>query len=116
MVQDRCTLGNVSGGSDVDVAVRFAPGTGAHERFERALRLGVELERALRRPVDVVDLDEAPLGLAGRILTERRVVTGLDSPERVHYETALYRPYIDFEHHARELDAEILAATARGHR
>jgi predicted nucleotidyltransferase len=103
-------------GSDVDVAVHFAPGMVAADRFERCLRMGAELETSLGRQVDVVDLGSAPLRLAGRILTERVVVTGLDRPERVRYETDLFPRYIDFDHHARQLDAELLAAMAAGER
>jgi uncharacterized protein len=102
--------------SDVDVAVHFEPGLDASQRFHLCLRLGVDLEAALRREVDVIDLEEAPLRLAGRILTERVVVTGLDRPERVRYETSIYRPYVDFEYHAARLDRELLAAMAEGRR
>ena len=102
--------------SDVDVAVYFEPGFDAKQRFEHASRLGVELERALGREVDVVDLEEGPLRLAGRILTERVVIVGMERPERVRYETELFRRYIDVEYHARRLDAELLSATADGRR
>lgn len=66
--------------------------------------------------MDVVDLAEAPLRLAGRILKQRRVVTGFEATERVEYETDLFPRYIDFEYHARKMDEEILAAFARGER
>ena len=102
--------------SDVDVALHFEPGVAAGERFDRALRIGVELERALGREVDLVDLEDAPLRLVGRILTERVVVTGLQRPERVRFENEMFRRSVDFEHHARRLDVEILAATAAGRR
>lgn len=102
--------------SDVDVAVHFESGLPAGERFDRKLRIGVELERALGREVDLVDLEDAPLRLVGRILTERVVVTGLHRPERVRFENESFRRSVDFEHHARRLDAEILAATAAGRR
>jgi uncharacterized protein len=108
--------GEARPGSDVDVAVHFQPGTEAHTRFTRSLSIGVELERALGRQVDVVDLEAAPLRLAGRILTERVVVVGLDRPERVRYESETFRRYVDFEHHARELDAAFLRAMAAGER
>jgi len=102
--------------SDVDVAVYFEPDLDAGERFKQALRLGVDLERALGREVDVVDLGDAPLRLAGRILTERVVIVGMERPERVRYETELFRRYIDAEYHARRLDAELLSAMADGRR
>lgn len=66
--------------------------------------------------MDVIDLEDAPLRLAGRILTERIVVSGLASPERVHYETNLFPRYVDFERHARELDSQLLEAMAAGDR
>lgn len=102
--------------SDVDIAVHFESGLPPAERFDRRLRIGVELERALDREVDLVDLEDAPLRLVGRILTERVVVTGLQRPERVRFENEMFRRSVDFEHHARRLDAEILAATAAGNR
>ena len=100
----------------MDVAVRFADGLEKGDRFARRLRIGVELERELAREVDVIDLEDAPLRLAGRILTERIVVSGLASPERVRYETNLFPRYIDFERHARELDSQLLEAMAAGDR
>lgn len=92
-------------GSDVDVAVHFESGVPTAERFDHTLRIGVELERALGREVDLVDLADAPLRLVGRILTERVVVTGLQRPERVRFENEMFRLSVDFEHHAGRLDA-----------
>lgn len=108
--------GDGGSASDVDVAVHFADGLEKGDRFARRLRIGVELERELAREVDVIDLEDAPLRLAGRILTERIVVSGLASPERVRYETNLFPRYIDFERHARELDSQLLEAMAAGNR
>ena len=102
--------------SDVDVAVRYEPELSAAQRFRRTLQLGAELERALERPVDLVDLDEVPQRLAGRILTERVVVTGLERPERVRYETEVLKRYLDFEERARRQDRRLLEAMARGER
>lgn len=103
-------------GSDVDVAVHFHPGMPADERLDATLRLGGELERRLRREVDVVDLEDAPLRLQGRILTERIILTGHQSAVRVRFETEVFPRYIDADHHARRLDAEVLAETAAGRR
>jgi uncharacterized protein len=102
--------------SDLDVALHFEPSTAADERFDRLLRVGVELENALGREVDVVDLEQVPLRLLGRILRERVVVLGLDRPERVRFESETFRRAVDFELHARALDAALLEATAAGER
>lgn len=69
---------------------------------------------ALHRPVDVVDLAEANLRLAGRIITERVVVTGMDRSERVRFEVDLLPRYL--EYHARRLDQLLPRAMADGER
>jgi uncharacterized protein len=102
--------------SDVDLAVAYRDDPGDEERFARTLDVGVALERQLGRAVDVVDLAAAPLRLQGRILTERIVLTGLDTPERVRFETSVFPRYIDADHHARRLDDEVIAAMAAGQR
>lgn len=102
--------------SDVDVAVRFDEELDVSQRFAAALRLGVALEAAAGCPVDVVDLDSAPLRLVGRILSERIVLLGADAPGRVAFETHQFKLAVDFEHHAAELDRQLLAAMARGGR
>ncbi|MEX2421037.1 MAG: nucleotidyltransferase domain-containing protein [Actinomycetota bacterium] len=108
--------GDAGVGSDVDVAVHFVDGIDRASRFERCLEIGVELERRLRCAVDVVDLQESPIRLAGRVITERVIVVGMHSDARVRYETELFGPYVDFEYHARHLDMLLLEATARGER
>jgi predicted nucleotidyltransferase len=102
--------------SDVDVAVRFDDELTADERFAATLRLGVQLEAALGGPVDVVDLKNAPLRLVGRILAERVVMTGHDAPERIRFETRQFKLAVDFEHHAAELDRQLLRAMAEARR
>lgn len=104
--------GDARDDSDLDVALAFDASVGPEERFQRTLRIGGELERRTGLEVDVVDLGDAPLRLQGRILIERIVLTGLRSRERVAYETELFPRYIDVDHHARRLDAEVLAAAA----
>lgn len=108
--------GEASPSSDVDVAVRYEPDLSAAQRFRLTLELGRQLERVLQRQVDVVDLDEVPQRFAGRILTERVVVTGLDRVERVRHETRVLQQYRDFEEHARRQDRRLLEAMARGDR
>ncbi|MBS3940668.1 MAG: hypothetical protein KG028_06880 [Actinobacteria bacterium] len=46
-------------------------------------------------------------------MQERVVLTGHDRPERVRFETHIFKLYVDFMHHARQLDEELLAAMAR---
>lgn len=92
--------------SDTDIAVRFEPGVPPDERLRRVLRLGTELERLVGGPVDLVDLEEAPLRLAGRIATERVILTGHDDQERVRFETGILPRYLDFRYHADWIGSE----------
>lgn len=102
--------------SDVDIAVAFDPSIPPETRADRLLRLGVLLERALKAPVDVVDLADAPFRLAGRIVTERVVVTGHDDPDRVRFEEQTLPLYLDVRYHADRLDQLLLAEMASGRR
>lgn len=108
--------GEARADSDVDVAVYFAEELAPSKRFARTLRLGVELEMALGRIVDLVDLQEAPLRLVKRILTDRVVVTGRDAPERIRFETEQFKRSVDFEYHAADLDRQLLRAMAERRR
>lgn len=108
--------GEARADSDVDVAACLAEDLAPSERFARTLRLGVELETALGRTVDLIDLQEAPLRLVGRILTDRVVVTGPGAPERIRFETEQFKRSVDFEHHAADLDRQLLRAMAERRR
>ncbi|NPV30023.1 MAG: nucleotidyltransferase domain-containing protein [Firmicutes bacterium] len=65
-------------GSDVDVAVLYTPEAGdGFTRFERKLDPEISLEEIVCRPVQVIDLEQAPLPLRyqirkyGRLVVER---------------------------------------------
>lgn len=102
--------------SDVDIAVAFDASIPPEVRADRLLRLGVHLEGALQTPVDLVDLAVAPFRLAGRIVTERIVLTGHDEPDRVRFEEQTLPLYLDVRYHADRLDQLLLAEMAAGRR
>jgi predicted nucleotidyltransferase len=108
--------GRATPASDTDIAVRLEATVARRERQDRLLRLGAALEHVLQGPVDLVDLDEAPLRLAGRIATERIILTGHDEPDRVRFETEIVPRYLDFRYHAQRLDRMILDEMAAGRR
>ncbi len=107
---------DMTAGSDTDIAVRFEPDIPPDERLRRLLRLGTTIERLLGGPVDLVDLEQASFRLAGRIATERVILTGHDQQERVRFETDIVPRYLDFKYHADRLDRMILDAMAAGRR
>lgn len=95
--------------SDVDVAVYLRDGVDA---FETRLRLMGVVERALGTgAIDLIVLNTAPLSLAGRILTTRRVLVDNQPYQRHLFESLTTRQFVDFrfrEHRLLEM------MTARG--
>jgi predicted nucleotidyltransferase len=84
--------------SDVDVAVYFRPGVPENVRFGRVLNLVGELGSVFRRnDVYVVDLAVAPPLLRHRVYYDGQVLYCADDAERVRFETAALRDYVDTE-------------------
>ena len=86
--------GRLTPRSDVDVAIFVSPEADAH-----AVRLDVirDVTRHLATDaVDVVVLNSAPIALAGRILTTRRVLLDRAPFVRHRYESLTARMYHDF--------------------
>lgn len=109
--------GAASVDSDVDVAVYLEAGASPKEHVSISLRLAGRLADATGLPrIEVLPLNDAPLTLAGRVLRERVVIYSRDEPARVRYESLVFREFLDFEFHARDLDRELLRRTAEGRR
>jgi uncharacterized protein len=82
--------------SDVDVAVLFS------EPVKAALgnavrRLEGDLERVLRRPVQVVELNRAPADLVHRVLRDGKVLLDRDREARLDFEVHARNEYFDLE-------------------
>lgn len=82
--------------SDVDVAVYLEEGTDCgRRRFEvieaLARHLGTD-------GIDVVVLNSAPIALAGRVLSGRRVILDRRPFVRHRYESLTAREFLDFRH------------------
>ena len=105
--------------SDVDVAVLLDAG---HERLapatllERHLHLAARLHDAGAGEVDLVLLDGAPLPLRGRVAREGHPLYVRDQGVRAQWESRTSREFFDFEIFIAPLEAELLAAHARGRR
>lgn len=93
--------------SDIDVAVWFAPEPDPVAALDRALELGGELEAAVRRPVDVVVLNHAPLGLAHEVLRHGRLLFCRDERARVRFYVEHVHQWVDMAP-ARELFARAM--------
>jgi predicted nucleotidyltransferase len=82
--------------SDIDIAVLFSSGkaTGT-DRFERRLELAVALEELVRRPVEVIDLETAPLFLQHQVRKSGKLIVDKDPLRRKALEVASRRLYLD---------------------
>ena len=110
--------------SDVDVAVLFAAELSPTDVFARTLEIGVILEEALRRPVDVITLNRAPPALCFQVLKHGRLLLEQDRTQRcvfvMHALSRYYdaKPYLDY-HNTRLLSRireEGLGGGYHGHR
>lgn len=86
--------------SDVDVAVLFAEDpprnlAGLH------LDLADDLTGALRRPVDLVVLNHAPVDLVHRVLRDGALVLERDRSARIRFEVRARNDYFDLLPHLR---------------
>ena len=86
--------GTATGASDVDVGVLLA-----HEppRTIDGLQLDLEgeLERLLRRPVQVVVLNRAPVDLVHRVLRDGVIIADRDRAARIRFEVKARAEYLD---------------------
>jgi len=84
--------------SDVDVAVLFPPDVPTGLTGPLTAMRG-DLERLLRREVDLVDLRKAPVDLVHRVLKEGQLVAERDAAERVRFEVKARNEYFDLLPH-----------------
>lgn len=86
--------GEMSRGSDVDLGLLFS-----HEPpavlSTPARRIEADLEAHLRRPVEAVVLNRAPVDLIHRILRDGVLVFEADASARVRFEVSSRREYLD---------------------
>jgi predicted nucleotidyltransferase len=105
--------GRTHPGSDVDVAVWFdesrpEPGPWA----TRATELAATLETALRRPVDVVELNRAPSALRHNVLSHGQLIVSRDDSARRNFYVRHTREWHDMEQ-TRELFAHAMSRRIR---
>lgn len=88
--------GTASASSDVDLAVLYRE---APPRVLGAVpqRQEAALERALRRPVQVIVLNTAPPDLVHRVLRDGRLLLDRDPGARVSFEVQARNAYFDME-------------------
>lgn len=86
--------------SDVDIAVLFPVGTEVGLLGPLSSIRG-DLERLLKRPVDIVDLRRAPGDLIHRVLRDGILLADHDPGQRVDFEVRARNEYFDLLPHLR---------------
>jgi predicted nucleotidyltransferase len=104
--------GSTHSDSDIDVAVGFHEGT----RLEPGDigDLISRLERAAKRPIDLLLLDEAPVAVAYRVFRDGHVIVERDRRALVARKTRAILDYLDFRPFEELTTRGVLAAAARG--
>lgn len=92
--------GTAHGNSDVDVAVYYSPeandATGNSDTVDRQIELGLELERVLKRPVDVVVLNRVSIDLRQNVLAHGRLLMCIDHRALTEFKLSHLHRYQDF--------------------
>jgi len=88
--------GEARKGSDVDVAVLFSAPT-EPVLGNAANRLEGDLERVLRRTVQVVELNRAPADLVHRVMRDGVILLDRDRGARLEFEVRSRNEYFDLE-------------------
>lgn len=104
--------GTSHSGSDLDVAFALID-----DRRPTALELGdlaARLETATGQSVDLVDLREAPPGLAYRVFRDGQVILERDRSALVARRALAFLEYLDFKPVEEQLTRGALAAASRG--
>ncbi len=86
--------GTAGPGSDVDVAVLYAK-TPESKLDSDHLALEADLERLLRRSVEVVVLNSAPADLVHRVLRDGRLLFEANRSARIAFEIRARNEYFD---------------------
>ncbi len=93
---------------DIDIAVYFEPDfLHTVDPLRYCFQIADELERAVRYPVDVHLLNDAPCGFRFEA-TRGVVLVSRDEPFRIDWTVRTWQEYCDFEPHQRRMLQEIL--------
>ena len=93
---------------DVDIAVYLNPTwTSGQDLFEYGMTLSIDLTLALRVPVDVRVLNEAPLGFQHSVVHRGEILFGRDDKLLTDFIEQAGLAYMEFAHYVREYLREV---------
>lgn len=103
--------GRATSSSDIDIAVLFnLPEENSFARFERCLDLEMALQDIARRPVQVIDLETAPLLLQRQVRKHGKLILEKDRRRRVNFEVRSRRTCLEMQRVYRLRNAALLKA------
>ena len=90
--------GQITKTSDYDFAVMLLQGLSLEERFNIRLKMMTELEKILKKGIDLVILnDTQSLLLKYSIVTEGKLIYDKDTAQRIDFEILTQSEYFDFK-------------------
>jgi predicted nucleotidyltransferase len=106
--------GKASPSSDIDLAVFVDEAAGALERFDLRLKLGSELTSVLRKRVDVITINDAPLGLRFEAIKHGKLILCKDRQKRIETELRILSAYLDRRYYDKRRAEIILRRIEKG--
>lgn len=88
--------------SDIDLGIFLKKGFVKNIFYE--VDLALEIEKIIKRNVEVVVLENKSLRFLNQVLRYGKLIFSRDETERVRFETFVTRRYIDFKPYYREYD------------
>jgi len=83
--------------SDIDIAVLVRDRKSFNGFDIPQTRYLYDLSRLLKSEVEVVDLEHSPIDFAYRVISEGKLLLGLESEKRVKYEESILQRYFDMK-------------------
>jgi len=94
--------------SDIDLAVYLDEVVSKDKRFDLRLKLSSELSAILRKRVDLVVINDAPVGLCYEAIKHGSVIFCKDRPLRIETEIRILSRYLDRRYYDRRRAEMIL--------
>lgn len=95
--------------SDVDIAVRLAPGLGTEEKLGIRIDLIGELENLIESEVDIVILDDASLKMIYQVFRHGRLLYAKNHLREESFRLKKQKEYFDFQYYIEKDRRELRA-------
>jgi len=97
-------LKNPEYANDIDIAIFLKKKASAN--YER--KLALKIEKEIKKPVDVISLNEKPLLVISEVLTNGKLIFSKDDKLRINFETRMMPDILNFNELMKEFDKKRL--------